>query len=376
MILYISSFILCLLFRYIKQTQSSVKFFCFYCCFLCLFLCFGYMCGSDWRGYEIMYNRIDLDNLFSDYYAEPGYYIYMLGFKYLKIDFWIFFIFTKVVVFFIIVKALIKYSDKEKYIAFMYFIPWYGFYLFIDNPMRNLIAISIFIFAVKYIVHQKLFIYCGLICLASLFHTSAIIFLPFYFIANKKIKNFWFVLLFVLFNVFFASKDFLVDFIDYIAGGIPYVSAKLNSYIVNESIYAEGRLLSFGMIFHILFFVVLLLKRRNIESYENGIIIFNSAIIYLLFYRLATTIEIFARFQLYLCVFFCAAIALLSSMFNLRSKIIYTLYLLLLAFVGSNRIYADFRYIPYSNYLEYVIKGYFPSYNERDNYNLKHSPCK
>ena len=77
------------------------------------------MCGSDWRGYEIMYNRIDLDNLFSDYYAEPGYYIYMLGFKYLKIDFWIFFIFTKVVVFFIIVKALIKYSDKEKYIAFM-----------------------------------------------------------------------------------------------------------------------------------------------------------------------------------------------------------------------------------------------------------------
>jgi len=63
-------------------------------------------------------------------------------------------------------------------------------------------------------------------------------------------------------------------------------------------------------------------------------------------------------------------------MFNLRSKIIYTLYLLLLAFVGSNRIYADFRYIPYSNYLEYVIKGYFPSYNERDNYNLKHSPYK
>lgn len=52
MILYISSFILCLLFRYIKQTQSSVKFFisiaAFYVCFYVLATCAA-LIGEDMK---------------------------------------------------------------------------------------------------------------------------------------------------------------------------------------------------------------------------------------------------------------------------------------------------------------------------------------
>ena len=51
------------------------------------FLCFGYMTGSDWRSYEPIYNEIDFNNLFYNYFFEPGYYIYMLIFKFLKIGF-------------------------------------------------------------------------------------------------------------------------------------------------------------------------------------------------------------------------------------------------------------------------------------------------
>ena len=40
--------------------------------------------------------QINFNNLFYNYFQEPGYYIYMLPFRFFNVDFFVFFIFTKI----------------------------------------------------------------------------------------------------------------------------------------------------------------------------------------------------------------------------------------------------------------------------------------
>ena len=52
------------------------------------------------------------------------------------------------------------------------------------------------------------------------------------------------------------------------------------------------------------------------------------------------------------------------------------LFLLVLAIIGYSRIFSTYRYIPYTNYLTYALKGEFPSYSYRSAYNHNNSPYK
>jgi hypothetical protein len=79
----------------------------------------------------------------------------MLIFKFLKIGFWPFFIFTKVIIFIVFCKAHYQLQGNYIYPILMFFIPYYGYYLFIDNPMRNLIAIAIFLISIKYLLKKN-----------------------------------------------------------------------------------------------------------------------------------------------------------------------------------------------------------------------------
>lgn len=74
--------------------------------------------------------------------------------------------------------------------------------------------------------------------------------------------------------------------------------------------------------------------------------------------------------------FFVAGISILTSFFTERSKKIYITYLLGLAIIGSSQIFATWRYLPYTNYLTYALKGEFPSYSFRSAYNPNNSPYK
>lgn len=63
------------------------------------------------------------------------------------------------------------------------------FFNFSMNGMRQAIATSIFLFATKYIVEARPLRYFVWILIAIGFHTSAIVFLPIYFIRNFRLSN-------------------------------------------------------------------------------------------------------------------------------------------------------------------------------------------
>ena len=54
------------------------------------------------------------------------------------------------------------------------------------NVLRNAKAVLIFLLSIKYIQDKKLLKYVGVILLAMTFHMSAILYLPLYFILNRK----------------------------------------------------------------------------------------------------------------------------------------------------------------------------------------------
>lgn len=375
MVLYFLSFCTAYAFVFIKQANKPAWLRTFLV-LLCLFLCFGYMTGTDWRVYEQIYKQINFNNLFYNYFQEPGYYIYMLPFRFFNADFFVFFIFTKILCYIAIVSKLLTYCDKYKYIGLMYFIPCWGFYLFIDNPMRNLIAVSISLYAIKYLLKRKPIPYFTIVIIAMTFHMSACVMIPAYFFMHKNLSTKKIVILYITINVLFANRAILAVIISNVFGFIPYVAGKINSYIESSNIEGAGRVISLGFIIFFTFFVLLCYYKKQIYEMKNGKVIWNGAITFLLLYRLATTIEVFMRFQIFYMVFFIASISYLTYYFSEQSKKIYVSYLLVLSIIGCSRIFSTYRYIPYTNYLTYAIKGEFPSYSFRSAYNHNNSPYK
>lgn len=371
--IYLSSFLSCYIVGISKQRNVRVVEFLLLF-FLAIFLCSGFMCGSDWRNYEIMYNDIDLDNYFFGYFAEPGFYVYLSIFKFFNFDFWDVVLITKLTCFCIIVHFLKKRLCNDVLIGLMYFLPWYAFYLFIDCPMRNLMAISIFLLAVPFLLKRKFLSYLLVMIIAANFHVSAIVFILLYFVGEKGISNKKSVFLFLIINFVFASRAVVIKVVSILFGGVPYLSTKVESYLLENNEFAAGRIISFGMIIHLIFLFLLLWKRKSIEEAEHGGVIFNFALFYLLLYRLATTIEVFGRFQLYLAPFFCIALVLIARSFNFQNRLLFVTYLLCISFVGSIKIFSDYRYIPYTSYLPYILEKDYPSFEYRDAYNFKNSP--
>lgn len=337
-------------------------------CLLGLFLCFGYTTGTDWRTYERMYDWVALNPLSMFLYTEPAYVIYSYIFSALGIEFFHFFIFTKLILYIIMIRALKFYCPKAGfYISLLFFIAWYAFFLFIDNPMRNLIAICIFLSALKYLRERRFRPYLLMTLLAMSFHFSAVIMLFFYYLGNRSYSTTKIVMLYVILNVLLLNNSLIFGVLGKLFSAVPIVGDKIATYAGGD-VDGQGKLLSLGLIVHTLIFILLVLGRKKIEEYPHGKMIFTFATVFSIFFRLGLTITVMGRFQFYIIVFYVAAIGMLYYAFEIRSRVWYMLFILVIS-VGPCISYLtrDSRYIPYTNYLFFI--GDNMSFEERSEYN-------
>lgn len=103
-----------------------------------------------------------------------------------KDSFYFFFI-TAFITSFLTYKAINENSEMPWLSLLLFVIA--GLYMDAMNIVRQSIAISIFIYAYKYIYDKNLKKYIISIIIASLFHESAIILLPIYFMCNMKLTK-------------------------------------------------------------------------------------------------------------------------------------------------------------------------------------------
>jgi hypothetical protein len=336
------------------------------------------MTGSDWRAYEQIYYAVDINDPFSAV-VEYGYHFYMYVFRLFAIDFWTFFIFTKFVLYILTVNFILKFNKDKFYITLAFFISFFGLSLFIDNPMRNLIAITIFLFSIKYIINRQLIKFLAIILVASAFHISTLILIPIYWLAKMELDKKWLLAIFIIFNIVLWIFDSQLRSYVNFETGIPFVDSKISFYFGDNSqgnIYTENRIFSLGLLVRFILFIILIHSQKLIKE-RFGNVIYNLAVLSFFFHRLGIAVPLFGRFLFFVSIPFSIIIVDLILAFEKKSRPVYFLFLTLIIFYTTfTTITLDYKYIPYSNYLSYVAKKEKPSFHERSMYNIRKSPYK
>lgn len=355
------------------ETKNKFKYFEYIILsIVAIFICSGYMTGSDWRSYELYYNELSFGNF--DSRMEYGFQIYSNIFKLIGLDFWTFIIINKLLVFILLVKSLRKWGVPIFLFLFL-FLPDVGYYLFIDNPMRNFLALAIWIVSIKYLFERNFFIFLCLSVFASFFHIVALIMIPLYFAVNLKIKNWMIIALFILFNIIAYNTERLFDNINAIANFSNILSSRIEPYLYTDNYISQT--INFGTLHRTLFMFFLIFRRKHIEN-ENkyGTYCFNLAALSLLIYPFGMSMFVLQRFNLFISPFIIICTILAINSFKNKSTR-KTIMIVLLSYCILRTILLvtyDYRYVPYTNYIIYSIKDQKPSYYERSNYNYLKSP--
>lgn len=339
------------------------------------------MCGTDWRTYELMYydlGEMSIKDIFQYKYIEPFYSLINIISSKLNACFWTFFITLKICISIILFKTLKDNCPVDViYLALLFFLSFFGFFMLVDNPMRNVIAVAITSLAIPQLFKGKVVNYCLIVFIAVLFHYSAIFMLVLYPIIRRKNSNKCLIVAYIVVNVIFINPEILYQIVAYIASPFPILTWKIEAYLKQLDSVAGGKLFSLGLLTHFLFFILLLYSRRNIERIPNGSFIFNLAIIFPIVFRMGLTSLVFSRFQLYVALFYSIAVCLTIYRFSFSSRIVYKLCIVVICFYTTyNTVTSDYRYIPYTNYFYEQIFGRELTFEERSDYNKLNSPYK
>lgn len=97
---------------------------------------------------------------------------------------WIFIV-TSFIILYLIFKTISRHSSIVWLSVYIFTV---GAYISSLNIVRQYIAVGIVFFSYRYIIEKKFIRFLGLILIASLFHTSALLILPLYFILNINLN--------------------------------------------------------------------------------------------------------------------------------------------------------------------------------------------
>ena len=250
---------------------------------------YGY--GNDYFSYLGIYNYIKLNGWY-DYYEKNPLFILLNRFS---PNFYIFVAVTSLA-FLVAIFVLIYRNVSPKYqgIAVLLFV--LNPYIFLTNlsAIRQATAMVVFVLAIYFSMKKKIVPYILLILVASMIHTSAILLLPIYFVANtKKISRpflFIFTIIVALLVLSPASYDWFVGlFEEFLAEN------RYDRYIQEQgnSIYAT--------IMALVYFVYVALNIRKLDGKKQA---------FAKLYLISTTISliaykasIFTRLDIYFIIF-------------------------------------------------------------------------
>lgn len=191
------------------------------------------------------------------------------------------------------------------------------------NGMRQALAAAIFVYSTRYILERKMGWYVGAVLLASTFHKSALVLLPFYFIGRVDIfKSQAVTLIMLAACIYVGGTAAWLSSIDVFVR--PLAALGYDGYANNlEYILSESQQqTAFGprRVSVLLLWVILICYSRRLkESYPGGriVIFYNLGIIGALYFNLfASTGHVFLRPMYYFAIFLPILIAFLLSFFK------------------------------------------------------------
>ena len=153
----------------------------------------GSTVGIDTAAYGREFYMFDFSSLTdSRYSSERGFMLLNVLLKEAGFDFWVLTLLEALVVMLPATYLIRKYS-KNPYLSFFYFIAM-DYFCFSLTGMRQAFALGITMIAFEFAQRKKFIPFVLLVLLAMVFHKTAMVFLPVYFISRISLKKkyiFW-----------------------------------------------------------------------------------------------------------------------------------------------------------------------------------------
>lgn len=277
MIIYLTLPILIIVF--IKKINNKKNtYFDFIILSLMILICgLRYKVGTDYTIYTRMFLYTELfDN------TEILFKALIVLIKHLfNENVYVYFFITSLITMILFYKAIKENAEKPG--DSLFYLICLGYYALSFNTIRQMIAAAIMLYATKYLIDKKAVKYWIVTIIAGLFHTTALIMIPFYYFANmkfdKKMLKIIFIIMFIGVIAYQPLFKFVTTNID------KYKSyAEINHYTYSEAGYGTYVI----AIFHIIL-ICLIIKKRNalIEINPKNQVYINLIIVSIFFYLLS-----------------------------------------------------------------------------------------
>jgi len=239
-------------------------------CFLWILLLGGlrFQVGTDWHTYNIIFNNT---KSFADVAHSQREKLFMtfLYFSKKVCNNYSFFIFS-----FFAISFSIKFRFIKKYSSNIFLsLIIYFFTLFVIydiNQIRQGMALAFVLLSTSAILNKKIFQFILLIFIASLFHLSAIVFIPAYWISRIRISPKTIFIILGLSLAFSLSISAVIENSSIVQSLLKTETfSHYSAYINNANYIKELSILSIGVIQRILIFLLLLFYFDNIKAEEN-----------------------------------------------------------------------------------------------------------
>lgn len=364
MLFYIITFFLCFLLDLNKSLGSNKIVRHVFIIWLYIFLCFGYMTGSDWRAYELIYNQ---SNQYVHSFYEKGFYL-LFNFLHLFIkDFFITLALLKCLYLYSLIRILRKVTDKWLSAVALLF-PISLLFMLIDNPLRFMVASIIINFALYYLIDGNYKKYLLIAIWAPFFHITTLLIIPIFLLVKFRkrinaINKIVLIIAYILFSLICSNIYLSSTLMNEISSQLILLGSKsYDSYLVqnNNSFFTIGSVIN-------VFLAIILIYYRDtiINSNAYGDKIYCISIFYLFLFRILLIVPTGFRLAIPFGYFY--AISMLCIIYNSRAILKYII-TLIFAIIMIKNVYTGYVYIPYSNSIYYIITGH-KSYYERSRHN-------
>jgi len=322
------------------------------------FLIFGglrFEVGADWTNYEDLFlaneSWSDVFSSNKEYLFQVFSYVFKLSFNNYSV-----FVFAFFFISFCLKFVFIKKYSPDIFLSLIIYI--YTIFSIYDlNGIRQGMALGLCMLSISYILDQNIFKFIGIITIASLFHLSAIIFFPFYFLSRMKLTNKQ--ILFSLLLVFIIS----IPFRSFLKNSQFIQTLFLSETFEHYSVYATSTdyaldvpIISFAVFQRFFIFILFIITyKKIIIKDEIKLLLRNGYFVgIILFLIFSFSLEISARLSFYYKAMEIIMIPLIVYSFIPKyQKMFLIIVFTLLSIVGMSRLLSipDGSLIPYNNLL-------------------------
>lgn len=269
-------------YEYAKEKQIAINIIAL----LIYIFFFGFrgFVAYDWTAYFNVFSNIpDLHTFFKEntsrFKIEPGFLLLVATCKTIMPSY-LFFQLTCTIINTTLLTRFIKRYTNNIPAVLVIFICMAGLELSIDL-MRNSLSIFIFLNAIPFIEKKQPVRYFIICALAASFHTSALIYIPAYFILNKKLNKRFFLIVFIIANIICVFRIPIIKTIIMFSTNLisPTTAQYINAYMSFDS---EGSPLGIGYLEKLFTGIMLFCYMDKLKALRKNYILINSMFLYII----------------------------------------------------------------------------------------------